>query len=65
MRIIDQEPESGTFGTLKKFKPTPPTAIPKFYLNGVEINKMDVPPNGESVIMTNYLDCMEDVLSEQ
>ena len=37
--------------------------VPNFYMNGVEIDKKDVLSNGEGVIMTNYLCCMEEVLS--
>ena len=38
--------------------------VPNFYMNGVEIDKKDVLSNGEGVIMTNYLCCMEEVLSK-
>lgn len=69
MGIIDQELDPETFETLKelyfKFKENDKKLCgPKFYQNGVEIDKKDVPSNGEGVIMTNYLCCMEEVLSE-
>lgn len=69
MRVIDQQADPRTFETLKelyfKFKEKEEKLCgPKFYQNGVEIDKKDVPSNGEGVIMTNYLCCMEEVLSE-
>ena len=69
MRVIDQQPDPKTFETLKelyfKFKEKEEKLCgTNFYLNGVEIDKKDVPSNGEGVIMTNYLCCMEEVLSE-
>jgi hypothetical protein len=69
MKIIDIEPDPKTFETLKelyfKFKEKEENLYgPKFYFNGIEIDKKNVPSNGEGVIMTNYLSSMEEVLSQ-
>ena len=69
MQIIDVEPDPKTFETLKelyfKFKEKEEKLYgPKFYLNGIEIEKKNVPSNGEGVIMTNYLSSMEEILSQ-
>jgi len=69
MQIIDLEPDPKTFETLKelyfKFKQKEEKLSgPRFYMNGVEIDKKNVPSNGEGVIMTNYFSSMEEVLSQ-
>tara|TARA_B100000497_G_C7661178_1_gene398269 strand:- start:770 stop:1345 length:576 start_codon:yes stop_codon:yes gene_type:complete len=69
MKIIDLEPDPKTFETLKelyfKFKEKEENLYgPRFYINGIEIDKKNVPSGGEGVIMTNYLSSMEEVLSQ-
>ena len=68
IEIIDKEPDPKTFETLKelyfKFKEKEEKLTgPKFYVNGIEIDKKTMTCNGERVIMTNYLGSMEEVLT--